>query len=343
VKKAYACLFPVRNGRRRAMWEVTNACNAKCKHCCSSAADAKEGELSYEQSLSLLDDLYDRGFNEIYFSGGEPLMKERFVDIVEYARKKFSNVVFSTNGMLVDEGAARRIAKIGADYVNISIDSISPEKHDAMRGVKGLHRKAVSAAKMLAENGANVRLGFTITNDNWQEISEFAELAKATGAGAVVYNFFLPIGRGADNPEMAVRNDVAKSVVNELCALRERYEVREGTMKVMYRRFPDKGVPLEECPGGDRLLHISPDGTASPCSWIEKLEPSYSSGSRFPEVSVKELLASEGIKSFRELVKERKKTDCGPCKAEGCGHGCPALARVSKGSLKERDPICESS
>lgn len=72
-------------------WNCTKTCNLKCKHCYVSADNKKyEGELTLKESKKFIDDLKEFNVPALLFSGGEPLMKENILDLLEYAngRKK---------------------------------------------------------------------------------------------------------------------------------------------------------------------------------------------------------------------------------------------------------------
>ena len=68
---------------RTAHWSIIGHCNYRCKHCYMSAPDAKYGELSHEQVMSIVQQLIDCGVREVSLTGGEPLVRKDFMEIVD--------------------------------------------------------------------------------------------------------------------------------------------------------------------------------------------------------------------------------------------------------------------
>ncbi len=70
------------------VWNYTNACNLRCRHCYQRAAKPAPDELSTEESLKLVDRLYEAGVVSVAFSGGEPLMRSDFFEVARHAANK---------------------------------------------------------------------------------------------------------------------------------------------------------------------------------------------------------------------------------------------------------------
>ncbi|WP_289466325.1 radical SAM protein, partial [Klebsiella pneumoniae] len=68
---------------RTAHWSITGRCNYRCKHCYMSAPDAKLGELSHETIMSIVQQLIDCGIYQVSLTGGEPLVRKDFMEIVD--------------------------------------------------------------------------------------------------------------------------------------------------------------------------------------------------------------------------------------------------------------------
>ncbi|RKX76672.1 MAG: hypothetical protein DRP60_07290, partial [Spirochaetes bacterium] len=55
--------------------DVTDACQLRCRHCCSSSGKAAEEEMSDKEIFSLIEQASDMGITKLVFSGGEPLIR----------------------------------------------------------------------------------------------------------------------------------------------------------------------------------------------------------------------------------------------------------------------------
>ena len=123
---------------RLVAWEVTRRCNLKCRHCRASAGDcAVEGELSLDEAKAVVDDIASFAKPVLILTGGEPLMCEWVWDIIAYARERGMTPAVGTNGTLVDDEVARRLAASGVKRISVSLDFPTAGAHDEFRGVEG--------------------------------------------------------------------------------------------------------------------------------------------------------------------------------------------------------------
>ena len=113
------------------VWNFTNMCNLKCKHCYQNAGPtATQDELSLEEKLRLVDILVDAGVKVPVLSGGEPLVHPDLFPVLEKIASKGMHPAVATNATTITEDMARRLKESGLAYVEISLDSVHPEKHD---------------------------------------------------------------------------------------------------------------------------------------------------------------------------------------------------------------------
>jgi len=83
------------------VWDVTYACNLKCKHCYANAGKPLENELTTEEAKQAIDKLDRASVPIIAFSGGEPLVRKDFFELAKYAHDKGIYVAVATNGTLI--------------------------------------------------------------------------------------------------------------------------------------------------------------------------------------------------------------------------------------------------
>lgn len=83
---------------------VTGRCNLKCRHCFMEAPEGKMGQLSTEQMMNLIDQLADCGIASVEITGGEPLIRPDFWDIVDHILSKRIHIsAVYTNAVLLDD------------------------------------------------------------------------------------------------------------------------------------------------------------------------------------------------------------------------------------------------
>jgi len=139
------------------VWNLTRTCNIKCIRCSTdSGGMSYPGELTTAECRTVLNDLHGFGVHTVIFSGGEPLVRPDFFDIASHARKLGLRVVLSTNGTLIDQQTAERIAQLEFAYVGIGLGSISRDIHDTLCGVEGAFDKSIDGLRHLTQIGRRI-------------------------------------------------------------------------------------------------------------------------------------------------------------------------------------------
>jgi MoaA/NifB/PqqE/SkfB family radical SAM enzyme len=111
-------------------WELTYACNLACVHCLSSSGRRDPRVLGAAECKAVIDELERMGVFYVNIGGGEPTVRPDFWELVDYATAHRVGVKFSTNGIKITPGIARRLA--ASDYV----DRASPDP--ARRALPGV-------------------------------------------------------------------------------------------------------------------------------------------------------------------------------------------------------------
>ncbi len=110
---------------------LTDACNLRCVYCMPEhMAFRRPAELLNDAELFRLIPLFARlGFNKIRFTGGEPTLRRSLVELVRHAANQpgIRQVGLTTNALLLDQ-LARPLAEAGLATVNVSLDSLDPER-----------------------------------------------------------------------------------------------------------------------------------------------------------------------------------------------------------------------
>jgi cyclic pyranopterin phosphate synthase len=111
---------------------VTDRCNFRCTYCLPEDADFPFGDrafLSPEEIEAIVGTLVRMGIRRVRLTGGEPLVRK---DVLEIARRLkalpgLENLALSTNGTGLEK-MAPALKEAGVDRVNISVDSLDPER-----------------------------------------------------------------------------------------------------------------------------------------------------------------------------------------------------------------------
>ncbi|MEI7449702.1 MAG: 12,18-didecarboxysiroheme deacetylase [Desulfomonile sp.] len=196
------------------VWNVTRKCNLRCVHCYSHSEDRNyAGELSYEEGITLIDDLARFGSPVILFSGGEPLVRPDVLELIHHAVDRGLRAVLSTNGTLITKMIAKKLKEIGLSYVGISLDGLD-DRHDAFRGVQGTFLKVMKAIRNCMEMELKVGLRFTITKRNFGDIQGIFDLVEEQRIPRICFYHLVYAGRGTELIQEDLDNFQTRGVVD---------------------------------------------------------------------------------------------------------------------------------
>ena len=182
------------------VWNFTNRCNLRCQHCYqSSGAEGDRGELTLGQKLEVIDQLGRAYVAMIAFAGGEPTLSGHLERCLERCRRYSMHTTLATHGGLMTAERCRSLAALGLRYVEVSLDSVDPEKHDSFRGCSGAWRGAVEGIKnVVATDGMRAGIAMCVHRENLHEVEAMLEFAVKLGVSCFAHFNFIPVGRGAD-------------------------------------------------------------------------------------------------------------------------------------------------
>lgn len=160
--------------------DLTYRCNERCEHCYLEHDD--KGEMNYSEISLLFTQLADAGVFFLTLSGGEPMIRRDFFDIVARARALEFNVKVKTNAVLVRDAEARRLRALGVEQMQVSVYSHRPEVHDAITKLPGSFRRTLDGIRALRAAGLKVAVSNVMMRSNLNDHKGVAELARELGA-----------------------------------------------------------------------------------------------------------------------------------------------------------------
>ena len=303
----------------RVSLNVTLRCNLTCTMC-TTCYDAPE--LSLEEIKGIIDQTADWGVEIFNPLGGEPFMRADIEEILAYAVDRGFYVTVTTNGTLITERRAERIAQIPADrlHFNISLDG-DRQANDEIRSagmwaraIQGLER--IRSADTRAGNARRKILANTILHarnvDRFEAILD--EQAVLGFDGVQILNLFRQTD---DVPAEASALWFHPHRIPELEAVAERLAQRAERQGVVgyriqnspesLRRLPqyytEALAPLEApCWAGWKELYINADGQAIMCDG--ELDFIRGGFGNVREQTLQQLWSSSALKQRRQVVKQ---------------------------------------
>ena len=160
---------------------VTDRCNFRCRYCMPVEGLPwlpKADILSYEEIREVVSQLAAMGLTRIRITGGEPTIRPQLDTLVRFIRDVpgVEDIALSTNGVKLPE-LASRLAAAGLNRVNISADSLQPDRIVAIAR-RDLGFDPIAAARAAQAAGlAPIKLNVVVMRGvNDDEMVDFARL-----------------------------------------------------------------------------------------------------------------------------------------------------------------------
>lgn len=353
------------------VWNFTNRCNLRCKHCYQKAGSILPNELNTNEAIKVVKDLSDSDVSSIAFSGGEPLLRPDFFKIASYAKDYGMYVAIATNGTLITSEVAKRLSKT-VHYVEVSLDGATPQFHDGFRGVPGSWERTITGIKNLIKEGVRVGIAATATKNNLDEIYRIIDLAEQLKADYFICFNFIPAGRGQEiiksdlspfEREELLRNlyrrlilnminkktqiyctapqfarvglEIQRQIIDELCPGLS--DIQPVIPASHYANLPGLTTSLAEfiggCGAGRVYAAISPEGDVQPCVFMQ-IKLGNLRKHRFESI----WLYSPVLNELRD--RNNLKAGCRICQYKYVCGGCRARAYGYFGDYLMHDPGC---
>jgi len=176
--------------------EVTKQCNYNCLYCKSWQREQDLEEMTIEQWQSALLSLKKFiGSYVIQFTGeGEPFVKKGFIDLLQFCHREGIQWGVCTNGSAFKNlNVAKKVVAATPMNIDISVDSATPEIHDAIRGSTHSLNNITQGIKLLRDERDRLNLKFPIRIKSTVHLENFRTLPDlvkwTTKVGATTIDF----------------------------------------------------------------------------------------------------------------------------------------------------------
>lgn len=301
----------------RASIDLTYRCNNYCRHCWLWTADTpeeRESELTTAEWRSIIDQARVLGTREWAISGGEPLLREDFAEIFEYATSKATHYSLNTNGTLVSPQIAQLLKRKGNKMV--AVYGATAEVYDHVTRNPGGFEALLKGLAHLKEAGVGFTVQLIPMRDNWHQWEEMKAFALSwskhwrvgapwlfkTACGDPVRNAEIERQRldpvdlvkldppSVDHEERAFENDDGGLDACEVGRITEFSQAEP-------RQDHGSAFPYKKCIETRRDFHVDPHGDMSFCCFVK--DPSLRHGLR----SAAGMLAVQGKGAATSVVR----------------------------------------
>jgi MoaA/NifB/PqqE/SkfB family radical SAM enzyme len=275
---------------------ITRKCNLKCAGCYAKALENTHSqELSTERLNGIIREADNLGVSTILLAGGEPLTRK---DILQISAN-YPSIIFPlfTNGLLIDNDAVS-ILKQNKNIVPIISIEGKKQATDTRRG-KGVFIKAASAMQKLKKAGVVFGVSFTVTKENFDNLTnmEFLKEIYERGAGIFFFVEYIPAQEGS---EYLVINQSEREKIPELM------QQFRSKIPALFIAFPGEEEKFGGCLSAGRgFVHISAEGNLEPCPFAPYSDTS------LVNLSLEDALKSEFLRKIRSHPEHLSETKNG--------------------------------
>src|SRR5438128_2303035 len=220
------------------IWEMTQACDLKCKHCRASAQPHRHAlELSTAEAFNLVDQVANMRVPMFVLTGGDPLKRPDLQAIVQYARHRSVKTSLTPSATpLLTREAVFKLKESGLMRLALSLDGSTAQLHDGFRGVPGSWRRTLDAVECSHEAKLPVQVNTTVTRHNLHDLDNLVELL--TSLKVVLWSvfFLVPTGRGQVSDLLSPEEHEAVFAKLYAASKRVRFHVKT-TEGQHYRRY----------------------------------------------------------------------------------------------------------
>ncbi len=330
--------------------EVTAHCQQKCSYCYNAwredngagmeaVGTARRLQLRVEKLFRSID------VDHVTITGGEPFARRDLFELLDIVKANHVGIQIISNGGLIDDAIATRLAPYGVSYVQCTLDGPTAELHDAHVGGAGHFDKTLLGIAALRRAGVPVVGCIVITRKNAAYVGETLTLFKSLGVKHIALSRFSPAGYAASHAAelLPSRDDL-------LVAFRQAIPFASATGDDKMRLtctmpVPPCAVEVEElaplefgtCAIGTTMQEfaLGPDGKLRHCT----LHGKGLGGARDildDDVDVAAIVTGSEVKEYKRQLPEF----CVGCiHASTCGGGCGAASEWVLGARKFPDPL----
>lgn len=340
-------------------WHITAMCDQACKHCYmvndpSTFRQEINNELTLFNCKRVIDSVAEfcqiaEANPSINFTGGDPLLRPDFFEILKYASSYGARLSVMGNPFHLTAEKILRMKDLGVASYQLSLDGME-KMHDSLRK-PGSFSATVKAIKLLVECKMRAVVMFTLSRKNQDDLFEVMRLVDHLGVNAFAFAR-LSASPGINeriSPEEAsfapreYRNLLlrAQSLIAEIkgSGSKTGFTLKDHLWKLLlYEQGKlelepnHDGQVMSGCHVGGRDLAILADGTVFACRRFN------SPIGKVPDQSILEVFTSTKLDYYRDITKLEL---CSDCPLLNYCRGCPAVAYgASGGNFFAPDPQC---
>lgn len=243
--------------RKTIYYTITKKCNMKCEFCANNSSPYANTEddinINTIQNI-VIPKLEKFSIRRLVISGGEPLLKPDFKELIIQFSKKFSKekLVLQTNGLLLNEEQIYFLSdKIS--YIEISVENIVADRK--------LQEKMEHVFENVVAHDIKLVFSFVVTTQNKSLINSAINLSVKYHAYFEL-RFVAPLGRAGISPNLILKEeDILEIYIDIINYILKHKLFRPELEKIFFFKLAAKN----SCGAMGNILAIQPNGDIYMC------------------------------------------------------------------------------
>ena len=259
------------------IFELTPRCNLGCRMCYVRLTPEQMAPIGRERTvaewMALAKEAKENGMLFLLLTGGEPTLREDFLEIYEGLAQMGLSISINTNGTRFDHKLKDVFHKYPPAQVNITLYGTSKEDYLKQCGSVNAYEKVVDAIQWLQEENILLHLNSTMTPSNIEKWQAYEDFAKDRNLELRMTAYcFPPVRRG----ECKEFERLSAESAGELSVLDILYRDGQQAIDIRKENMPqqlsscklDIGDPIQ-CMAGRSQFWVNWDGSMVPCGMME--------------------------------------------------------------------------
>lgn len=318
---------------------LTEYCNHICDYCFKSCDNSKKQEMEPNDWLDVIDQAHALGVQEISFTGGEPFLYRDFISLIAHCTSKEIYTKISTNGTLLNEGMITQLKNAGAEFIHLSLPSVSEDIYDKITGSTQHLQKVKQAVRQLKKNGFYIRVKMVLTPNNTREVDRLIDFCAEENIDFVHLAPYIltensRLGRQLipDETELIRLNDLA----TQKRKLYKNIVISPIPIASLKWEGPER---IAKCGGIKDSLTILANGNITLCEAVGGLDEFILGNIK--KDALADIWNSPKPDDITCLSNKKIDEACSNCEyLEQCLTGCYAFSHMQSGNAWSMDPRC---
>lgn len=349
--------------------EITSKCNLKCEHCYGSFPRTDKKDMSLKEIEIIVMKLYRAGVFRFEIGGGEPSLRDDFVDVLKlFDKLNDVEIAVVSNGSNYTENDIQAISNINNHFIfHISMDGYDEKSYSFLRGDPQMFHKALNTTKLMIKHKIDVRWNFALGKNTIEFLPHVISLAEKTGVRIIRIMVLYNTGRAFVSKEglnyseyqcflkRFFDGEYYNNNVNVSLALTQPFEAfvpllelglaKETIDNILnYKSCMDdplyKKMSNCSCMAGRNIAAVDSEGYMHYCCMLTGKTDNIGGNlirEDFHDIWDKSI----AFNWIRNIQIEDLHTNCYECKHKDiCGGGCRARALALTGDFLGPDPLC---